>query len=209
MSRTTFLNNCVKCPKSGYVQIVMVNDRLSVFLCDNNKCNFKEKVTGLIIDNSEVNLFERNHLYFEEDKPVKRNRQDYKLIEIIKECFNITRSKGFKPAGDIGKQTMLIATEVAEALECLDLDIRHDQMQATAVVFTEMMKEFEESRRKENCEDKSYIKNADGFLEELSDVCIRIFSLIGDLNMIDSFIVALTDKMDKNRQRPYLHGKKF
>lgn len=47
----------------------------------------------------------------------------------------------------------------------------------------------------------------DNFVEELADVCIRIFDLCGcmgiDLNS------AIEKKMEINRKRPYKHGKRY
>jgi NTP pyrophosphatase (non-canonical NTP hydrolase) len=46
----------------------------------------------------------------------------------------------------------------------------------------------------------------ENFVEELADVCIRIFDLCGAKNM--DLEKAITEKMDKNRGRSYKHGGK-
>lgn len=49
----------------------------------------------------------------------------------------------------------------------------------------------------------------DNFFEELADICIRVFDLAGhfkeQLDLEDEILV----KMEKNKNRPYKHGKKF
>lgn len=47
----------------------------------------------------------------------------------------------------------------------------------------------------------------DNFLEELADVAIRLADLCGGLNI--NLEDAIVKKMEKNRQRPYKHGKAF
>ena len=43
--------------------------------------------------------------------------------------------------------------------------------------------------------------------EELADICIRVFDLAGFLKI--PLIEAIHKKMARNKERPYLHGKKF
>lgn len=45
------------------------------------------------------------------------------------------------------------------------------------------------------------------FLDELADIVIRTFDLAGKNHL--NIGQAIIDKMDKNRGRPYLHGKTF
>ena len=47
----------------------------------------------------------------------------------------------------------------------------------------------------------------DNAAEELADICIRVFDLAGYLNL--DLIQAIHKKMERNRERPYLHGKRF
>lgn len=46
------------------------------------------------------------------------------------------------------------------------------------------------------------------FLVELADVVIRIFDLVGFLPIGCDFSHVLLGKMERNRTRPYLHGKR-
>jgi NTP pyrophosphatase (non-canonical NTP hydrolase) len=49
--------------------------------------------------------------------------------------------------------------------------------------------------------------NWENFTVELADVCIRIFDLSGHLGL--DLGSAIERKMNKNKDRPYLHGKQF
>jgi NTP pyrophosphatase (non-canonical NTP hydrolase) len=49
--------------------------------------------------------------------------------------------------------------------------------------------------------------DSENFVEELADVCIRIFDLCGSLNLdLES---AIVEKMEYNKTRPYKHGKRY
>ena len=50
-------------------------------------------------------------------------------------------------------------------------------------------------------------KQTVAFLDELADIVIRTFDLAGKNHM--NIGQAIIDKMEKNRARPYLHGKAF
>ena len=54
----------------------------------------------------------------------------------------------------------------------------------------------------------SAIQHGDDALmhEELADICIRVFDMVGWLGI--DFGSRIIDKMQRNRSRPYLHGKK-
>jgi len=49
--------------------------------------------------------------------------------------------------------------------------------------------------------------NLDGFKIELGDTLIRLFHLIGDLNMVDDIPLIIQTKLDYNKTRKYLHGR--
>jgi len=51
--------------------------------------------------------------------------------------------------------------------------------------------------------------NRKNFNEEIADTLIRLFHLIGDLGLQNEILETLIAKMEFNRQRPFLHGRKF
>jgi phosphoribosyl-ATP pyrophosphohydrolase len=48
--------------------------------------------------------------------------------------------------------------------------------------------------------------NIQKFSEEIADVFIRLFHLVGDLDL--DIVKAINEKIEKNKSRPYLHGRK-
>jgi NTP pyrophosphatase (non-canonical NTP hydrolase) len=44
------------------------------------------------------------------------------------------------------------------------------------------------------------------FQEEIADTFIRLFHLVGDLRL--DIVKAINEKIEKNKSRPYLHGRK-
>jgi NTP pyrophosphatase (non-canonical NTP hydrolase) len=47
----------------------------------------------------------------------------------------------------------------------------------------------------------------ENFSEELADICLRVFDLAGSMDI--DLEGAIEKKMQKNRNRPYKHGKKY
>lgn len=84
----------------------------------------------------------------------------------------------------IGNRLMLIVSELGEALEVLRQggDSEEDDEENARIVMEK-------------------------FSEELADVAIRLFDLCGGLDI--DLEAAMAEKMEKNRNRPRLHGKKF
>jgi NTP pyrophosphatase (non-canonical NTP hydrolase) len=81
---------------------------------------------------------------------------------------------------NIGSKSMLIVTELAE---------------------------FFENYRKNHIRPDDHLPAFANSTIELSDVIIRIFDLAGHFNM--PLGEAIMAKMEFNKSRPYLHGKKF
>lgn len=130
------------------------------------------------------------------------------LSQIIDTCAETTRSKGFK-VDQHATQITLVATEVAEALECVsESGDRHtDRVIRTLKTICD---DFEAYRKNaKDYKDNSRILDEDHLLEELSDKCIRVFSYVGGNDLKDRFLVKLTEKMRRNQSRPHLHGKGF
>ena len=134
------------------------------------------------------------------------------LKQIINTCGEITRSKGFDTTQH-ATQTALIATEVAEALECITPsgDSGTDQFTRELVDLCDRYEVYRKAIRKPECpyQDISLITNERHHDEEMADIVIRVFSYVGGNNRTEQFITALLAKIDVNRGRPEKHGKEF
>jgi NTP pyrophosphatase (non-canonical NTP hydrolase) len=134
------------------------------------------------------------------------------MKDIISECANITKSKGFRTDQHL-KQILLIGTEVAEALEHLiitnekETEDEEYYLGLLKFKFEKMMNVFNEKRKEIDFVDNSEILNKEKLSEELADICIRVFSYCGS-NDID-LEEQILKKMEINRKRPILHGNKF
>jgi hypothetical protein len=132
---------------------------------------------------------------------------------LFRDCAEITKSKGFK-VSEFATQMLLIASECAEAMECLGIS---QGAKPESVEFEWIKKEFMSlMRRFENYRstatdhvDNSYVHNLEGYIEEVADIQIRVCSHIGGNFLTDQFTKGLKAKMEKNRKRPHKHGKGF
>lgn len=111
----------------------------------------------------------------------------HELDDLSIECYKIASEKGFWEQGNnsliVPTKLALIHSEVSEALEEARLNpVSRERLQ-----------------------------------EELADICIRCFDLAAFIQenaqnegiMLQSFGQALCDKIAKNRERPFKHGKNF
>ena len=138
-------------------------------------------------------------------KPHKPSMESY-----IDRCWRVTESKGFRPQEQIGLQLMLIASEVAEAMQETSVEISDSNLESHTVIFQDILEEFESKRKQVGyIQDNTKIINRDNLLEELADVCIRVFSFVGAMELSQEFIEGLNKKIEKNKKRPVLHGKGF
>lgn len=141
----------------------------------------------------------------------RRNQLD----DLVNINYSISKEHGFfeKPTG-ITTQLLLLGTEIDEALRSVDTecDVIIDDIRCD---FLDAMQNLEDYRRiAETVEDdKTKVKDVDNFEEELADILIRMFSMIGwlqkglDLNM--DVVGRVFRKMRKNQQRPFKHNKNF
>ena len=98
----------------------------------------------------------------------------------------------------INQQILLTITELSEAVEYM----RKHGVDLTLDPFTELKLLEGEEKAKVFKE-----KFKDTFQDEIADTFIRLFDLVGYLDIrIDDWIKA---KLEYNRQRPYKHGKKY
>lgn len=133
-----------------------------------------------------------------------------KLKELYETCGEITSSKGFQ-TNQHATQICLIATEVAEALEHINITSCGYETKMFIETLRTLSDVYEKYRKDEaiSHEDNSSLENLNEFLEEMADIQIRIASYISGNNFYDEFEEILKAKIEKNKNRPYLHGKKF
>lgn len=114
------------------------------------------------------------------------------LNELADEISSVSESKGFWDMDDVGDiglvctKLVLIASEVSEALATFRNE--YDDSEEDGVT---KMTEMQE----------------DDFAEEVADIIIRCLDLTGYYGFDIGNIIL--NKMEKNRQRPYRHGKRF
>lgn len=109
-------------------------------------------------------------------------------------------------------QLLLVGTEIAEALEHVEpgdnqviLEIR--------TIFERAMQRLEDYRKQaQDYTDTSNIPTAQNraeYVEELADIIIRVCSYAGGNGMALDLAIQLEEKTNKNKTRPYRHGKGF
>lgn len=133
------------------------------------------------------------------------------LKELYETCGSITKSKGFD-VSQHATQLCLIATELSEAFEHVIVASNYETIMFIKTLNT--ISEIYEAYRKDETishEDLSRIDSDkfDCFLEELADIQIRLASYVSGNNMYSKFEEILKAKIEKNKNRPYLHGKQF
>lgn len=124
---------------------------------------------------------------------IKNNSDmENRLNELAKRIHQDNVERGFyDEKRELGTLLMLIVSEVSEALEA-DRKGRH--VNISELTETEKTVGFKE-------------KIKDTFEDEIADTFIRLFDLVGYLNIdIESHINA---KLDFNKTRGYKHGKKY
>ena len=137
------------------------------------------------------------------------------LDDLVDINYTITKEHSFfkNPTGLV-TQLLLVGSEIDEALQSLDIDcdpIIDDLREG----IQETMENLEEYRRvAENVDnDNSTVSDVDNFEEEMADIFIRMFSLVGyiqkDKGLDTDIIGRVFEKMHKNMDRPYKHNKNF
>jgi hypothetical protein len=126
--------------------------------------------------------------------------------ELTATCAEITRSKGFNTS-NYPAQLLLMVTELGEALENF-WTIDDPTLQHLVAVVTQVSATIE-AERHQRCWAAGYtLKTDHNLLEELADLEIRLRSFIGANGLTDAYQAALERKIETNRARPHLHGKR-
>lgn len=120
------------------------------------------------------------------------------LNQMAKELHQKAKNKGFwDERRELGTLLMLIVSELSEALEADRKDFKAD------------IAGFEYDTNQKDGEFKyafeDYIK--DTFEDEIADVFIRLFDLVGYLNLDIEKHIRM--KMEYNQEREYRHGKAY
>lgn len=116
------------------------------------------------------------------------------LNDLCHEISEISEGKGFWDTEAVGENAMiplkiaLVHTELSEALEVHRKAYDDGEGPSHFTGMTPMQEE--------------------DFCEEMADAVIRIFDVIGGYGLDNDFGRILIAKVEKNRERPYLHGKK-
>lgn len=133
-----------------------------------------------------------------------------KLIEAINQCAETTKSKGFR-TNQHATQIALVATEVAEALECTTPSGNPvvDAFTKTLINNCNVFEAHRKATKGQPHIDESTVTDLPHLLEEKADQVIRVFSYVGGNGWGEQFVEALINKMQVNAGRPALHGKAF
>lgn len=128
--------------------------------------------------------------------------------QLIATCAKVTRSKGFDTTQH-ATQILLVASEVVEAMDHVSLS-RNFVVDSVAQDVRQAIARLEKFREKtDRHADKSRVLHEAELIEELADVCIRVFSYIGSNDQQEKFVQILAAKIEKNKHRPVKHGKGF
>lgn len=114
------------------------------------------------------------------------------INDVAEDVFSVAESKGFWNIDDISDfaiipvKLALIGDEVSEALK-VHRDIYDDSNESVATSMTDMQE--------------------DDFVEELADIVIRTMDLAAALDL--DLGNAIINKIEKNRDRPNKHNKRY
>lgn len=134
--------------------------------------------------------------------------KDWPFGDFIDLCGEITKQKQF-PVKNIGQQVALMVTELGEAIEHLEPSRSHPVIIEVLKAIETLSANFETERCTQVLEDNTTITDKEGFVEELADVVIRIFSFIHGNNLKAEFEGSFFWKINYNHTRPIKHGKEF
>ena len=128
------------------------------------------------------------------------------IAQLAQECEEIARDKGFNLAAPT-QQLLLIATEVAEALDHVSDPHPNEVINDYRNIVALSLSQFNDARKTTDIPDSTEIRDRGKLAEELADTVIRVLTF-SSANGID-IQQAVLEKMDVNRGREKLHGKRW
>jgi len=118
------------------------------------------------------------------------------IRDLIEECHEIAKEKGFwDTERNVGELLMLIVSELGEALEADRKDFIVNEATMNSIA------------RGDDLAINYWDKCKDSFQDEIADTFIRLFDLCGGLDI--DILWFIKQKLEVNKKRPKLHGKKY
>lgn len=130
----------------------------------------------------------------------------YTDLGLTQECAETTLSKGFNVKNGPA-QVLLLAEEVGEALENFE-EIEDPALKGLVDLVVQLGRAISTARAERTWADGFKLRPGHNLFEELADVEIRLRSFVGGNGLVAHYREALWAKMDRNKARPHLHGKK-
>lgn len=127
------------------------------------------------------------------------------INKIAKESYRVASSKGFSFDEDC-LALLGIASEVNEALENYEIDVSN-RMKPIVGLFHRSMNEYSSVRKQTHIVDNSVLRRYNNRDEELIDILLRTLAMLYSKDI--DIEKAIESKLEKNRNREYLHGNKF
>jgi NTP pyrophosphatase (non-canonical NTP hydrolase) len=135
--------------------------------------------------------------------------KEKEIKEISKKAFDIGKEKGFwDKKRNVGEMLMLTVSELGEAMEA---HRKGNFCELSSEELKEMLNESYNDPESFSLNFKNTVK--DTFEDEIADTIIRILDMVEGLSQTQGFESNLVDhillKLQFNKTRPRLHGKKY
>ena len=133
------------------------------------------------------------------------------MDKLIKECHKIAKSKGFwDNPRNVGEMLMLITSELGEAMEAHRKG-KFANWEHFEKIKSKSESDFNHLYHNENFESRQKVafEHAikDSFEDEIADAVIRLFDLVGGLNI--DLEKHINEKLKYNKTRDKFHGKNY
>ena len=137
---------------------------------------------------------------------IKKRTFSSDINTLQKEMHEISTTKGFTPEKTPVLQLLLIASEVAEALENYEIDVSN-RAKPIITRFNLAMQDLEFLRKNVKIADNSRLHKQNNLAEEMADIVIRTFVFAESLGI--DLQKEIHEKSKMNIERPYKHNKFF